>query len=371
MVGNVSPHAYAAELKRRGGSEELLAEVRRIDRECALSGVMPLYTLNHLATASNIPYPKVRDFVLNGNSRYEEIKIAKKNGGARILQVPNGQLRALQKFILRHCIPALPSSPMSYAYTPALSVHHAALRHVGARSVLMLDFDNFFHRVSSQQVYRVFNSLGYPELLSYELAMLTTFGDRVVAGHEARPYRTLGRRWLPQGAPTSGALSNYVLREFDLGLAQKLDSMGLVGTRYADDITISSHQQLSRKIYMQLIREIDVLSRNCGMRLNFSKTKILLGKSHYRILGLVVGPESVRLNGSYKKKFESDVYAIEKFGLEQRATLRGFSVEMEFIAYLWGHIAFAKGIEKTWASRMERRLRDGGVPFIYDIRSHS
>ncbi|MFX7764403.1 reverse transcriptase domain-containing protein, partial [Acinetobacter baumannii] len=53
---------------------------------------------------------------------------------------------------------------------------------------------------------------------------------------------------LPQGAPTSPALSNLVARKLDKRLAGFARKMGLNYTRYADDLTFSGPAELSARI---------------------------------------------------------------------------------------------------------------------------
>ena len=52
--------------------------------------------------------------------------------------------------------------------------------------------------------------------------------------------------YLPQGAPTSPYLSNLILRDFDKKIQQICSSLNYTYTRYADDITISSNNKITK-----------------------------------------------------------------------------------------------------------------------------
>ncbi|MHA7281976.1 reverse transcriptase domain-containing protein [Arthrobacter sp. TMS2-4] len=363
---SISPHAYEEALRAQGGSEELLREIRKVDKACRNSKVTPIYTLGHLAFLSGVPYGRLRDIIFNTEQHYRSRTLRKKSGnGHRIIRMPDDQLKRVQRYILNNCLPVGRSSDLSYAYTTDIGILDAAKKHIGGRAVIKLDFSDFFGSISSNAVYKIFVRLGYPELLAFELALLCTCGGIVTLRSSANDkiYRVAGRRFLAQGAPTSGALSNRALQEFDEEL-ETLKYSGYSVTRYADDITLSSIQQLSRSDCLTIIRKVDALSSTFQLSLNHRKTKILLNKSSYRILGLAVNDAGVGLSRPYKRSFQAEVYGISKAGLSKHAKFRGYSSDIEFIAHLWGHVAFARGIDPSWGQRMREELIRLNVPFL-------
>ena len=361
----VSSHAYISELRARGASTGLIRQVQRIDIDCSASGVLPIYTLGHLAFLARVPYKRLRSAIADTAAEYKEFSIAKKRGrGVRVIRVPSPDLKRVQQFILANCLPR-PASVISHAYTRGTGILDAAACHQGARSVIMLDLSRFFDSVDSVSIYHIFLNLGYPELLSLELSLLCTYGGHVgieINGGK-HPYVTQGRRFLPQGAPSSGMLSNLALEDLDLSM-QQLFRDGFSVTRYADDITISTSEVLSRDECNALIRRVGELCRERGFSLNPSKTKVLLNKQSYRILGLSVSSNGVGLTRPYKRGFESEVRAISTHGLAAHAAHKGYQSQLDYIAHLWGHIAYAKGIDFYWSSRMEQQLVKEGVPYM-------
>ena len=74
---------------------------------------------------------------------------------------------------------------------------------------------------------------------------------------------------LPQGAPTSPALLNLALRNFDdelLGLAKRIRA---AATRYVDDITISC----ARQIPARTLGDLEAIAGRHGFALNPKKTR--------------------------------------------------------------------------------------------------
>lgn len=365
---NVSSHAFTEGLFAAGGSPELLREIRRVNFDCNATGVTPLYTLGHLAFLSGVPHGVLRRMLLETKSQYAEQRLAKKKPGAgyRTIRIPSPALLKVQRYILEHCLPPGPSSPISYAYTRGRGIRDAAQRHVGARTVIKLDYSDFFTSIGSKPVYRVFESAGYPELLAFEMAMLSTYGTNIALNSEVngtRPYKNVSRRFLAQGAPTSGALSNFALRTLDKDLSE-FELSGFTLTRYADDITISSARSLAQKDVAAVIRNVAELSSAYRLTLNRNKTQILRNKDSFRILGLAVTSSGVGLTRPYKRRFETEIFVINKVGLSAQSIYKGYTSPMDYVAFLWGHVAFAKGIDPVWSQRMSERLESMGVPFI-------
>lgn len=326
---------------------------------------MPIYTLGHLAFLSGVPYGRLRSLMLDSDSAYSEHRMAKKSGGFRVIRSPNDHLKMAQRFILDNCLPKGPSSDISYAYTTGRGTLGAATMHVGARAVIKLDFADFFHAISSVSVYRIFAELGYPELLAYEMALICTYGGKVelTSSESGKPYRLTRRRFLAQGSPTSGALSNLALKTLDESLLD-LELSGYNVTRYADDIVISSTSPLTRRDCESIMSHVIALSAKHSLHMNTTKTKVLLNKTSYRILGLTVTSTGVGLTRPYKRRFEQELFGIRTRGLAAHAAFKGYATDIEYMAYLWGHVAYGKGIDHAWGQRMRERLRVLNVPFV-------
>src|SRR3954447_3110891 len=116
----------------------------------------------------------------------------------------------------------------------------------------------FSSRSTKSLLYRVFLSLGYQPLVAMELARICT---RLRTSNWRGTRRWWVRWWhwgtllayqvwrgdsgaqmghLPQGAPTSPMLANLAMRDFDRVVAKTADEHGLIYTRYADDLTLST-----------------------------------------------------------------------------------------------------------------------------------
>ena len=103
-----------------------------------------------------------------------------------------------------------------------------------------MDIKDFFPTVTLPRVKGVFRKAGYREQVATLLALICTESPREVVEHEGKTYYVaLGPRCLPQGAPTSPALTNTLCLRLDRRLAGLARQLGWRYTRYADDLTFS------------------------------------------------------------------------------------------------------------------------------------
>ena len=166
--------------------------------------------------------------------------------------------------------------------------------------------------------------------------------------------------YLPQGAPTSGALANLVCYRMDCDFEKMASQLGLIYSRYADDITFSSSGDFSREFAERVLRDgIQVLRRN-GFIANTEKTRVVPPGARLRVLGLLVGHPGLRLDRSFKSKVERELYLIAKFGFLASRIGLGEDEDQEpssIANRLLGKLVWANQIEPDWAQLRISKLR--------------
>ena len=90
-------------------------------------------------------------------------------------------------------------SPYSKAYVKGRSVRDNARFHKRQKKVLSMDLQDFFPSITFGRVLNVFRKAGYRESVAVMLANLCSLQNQ-----------------LPQGAPTSPALSNIIASGLDI-----------------------------------------------------------------------------------------------------------------------------------------------------------
>lgn len=372
-LSDPSPHRYLQDGLARGAPEDALHSAVRRAAASYGAGSDPILSLRHLAHLSGAPYLYLREIVQRRRDPYVDILRPKRTGGSRLISAPEPVLMDVQRLILQRALRRDTGHPASFAYRQGRSIVMCAQRHVGMRWMLKFDLHDFFGQVDEHRVWRIFDSLGYAPLVSLELARLCTRAPRAPAWPSPRGrYRSIPSYdvgvvgHLPQGAPTSGALANAVATPLDAGLHELASQSGYVYSRYSDDLVLSSTDRFDRqeaKITVGAVRDL-VLAH--GFDLHRKKTRVIPPGARHIVLGLLVGDDSVRLTPEFRRRVETHVRGVERFGLAEHAQHRRFRSVLSFINHVEGCLAFSTAVEPVWAAKVggewRAALRATGYP---------
>jgi hypothetical protein len=158
---------------------------------------------------------------LHPHFHYRHFTRPKKDGGRREIVEPDGKFKRVQREIITRYFGEEQAHPAAVAYRKKKSIAHHVWPHTGAELLVTADIEDFFPATRAERVedwWRERVDAGLVRLL----VLLTTY-----------------RGGLPQGAPTSPALSNFLNRELDERLARRADVAGACYTRYCDDVVFS------------------------------------------------------------------------------------------------------------------------------------
>jgi hypothetical protein len=220
----------------------------------------------------------IRSMLLRPERHYRTFWFKKKTGSDRRIDSPRTFLKVVQWWILDTILYNCTVSTHSHGFIPGRSFLSNAKAHFGARHVLNVDIKDFFPSITTSQVQGLFESLGYSELVSADLAGLTTYNGS-----------------LPQGAPTSPMIANILMNPVDDVLGGYARQNEYVYTRYADDLTFSSQNRISEGI-------VDVI-RSALLPLNFDlngrKSRFMGPNDRKEVTGLILGLNDVRLSPQF------------------------------------------------------------------------
>ena len=156
---------------------------------------------------------------------YRTFELPKRSGGTRLIETPGRKLKEMQRRIASDLTSILGNkNSVAHAFMQGRSPITNARPHVRKAAVVRVDLKDFFHQINFGRVKGVFRGspFGLPDDVATVLAHLCCCGGR-----------------LPQGAPTSPALSNFVCRALDSELRKLAARYKARYTRYADDLTFS------------------------------------------------------------------------------------------------------------------------------------
>jgi len=181
-------------------------------------------------------------------------RIPKRGGGERLLLVPKPKLKAAQHRILRGILGRIPPHPAARGFAKGRDLVDHVSMHTRQRVVLTWDIELFFPSIHYARVHRVFAGIGYSPKAAHILALLCT----TRSAEKRRPWK----RSLPQGAPTSPALSNLVCRRMDGRLDGLAKKFGARYTRYADDLAFSGDEKFRKELGRFIRRLRDIISES-------------------------------------------------------------------------------------------------------------
>ncbi len=222
-------------------------------------------------------------------SHYRRFLMPKKRGGHRLISAPMPRLKQAQRWILEQILEKVALHDAAHGFRKERSILTNAAPHCQAPLVINLDLRDFFPNVSWKRVYGLFLALGYSRSVATIFAQLCTEPpvEEVEMDGETWQVAT-GVRHLPQGAPTSPAITNLLCRRMDARMVGIAAKHGFAYTRYADDLTFSSpngDREASRKLLWQVKRVIE----EEGFQIHPDKLRIM-GKGRRReVTGLIVG----------------------------------------------------------------------------------
>ena len=237
------------------------------------------------------------DFIIkacnNSQSYYRTFTIPKKTGTLRVISEPLPNLKDIQNWILINILYSLNVSKYAKAYVPKRSIKENARFHKNQEMVLKLDIQDFFTSIKFKKVLYFFRSIGYNRQVSVVMAKLCCLNDS-----------------LPQGAPTSPALSNLLFYKLDNRLAHFTRKYDIRYTRYADDLTFSGSFAVG-----QLINFVEKILRENKFILNKQKTRLMRKHERQIVTGIIVNNKILKTGKEVKKKLRQEMYYIGKYGL--------------------------------------------------------
>jgi RNA-directed DNA polymerase len=245
---------------------------------------------------------EVQRVILTAPARYKVYDIPKRDGiGWRTIAQPSRELKALQNYVLHRKLSKYPVHPNSMAYVQNRNIRQNAERHAGSNSILKLDFEQFFPSIKvldwERFAKRVPNAdVSQSDIRLYSLIMF--WGQKK---------RSFTPRCLSIGAPTSPALSNILLFDLDVALSFEAERIGVVYTRYADDITISGPNINLILAFEKIARRMVRTLRSPKLIFNEAKRGLFKKGQRRLVTGLVVTPAGGISVGRERKRLISSM----------------------------------------------------------------
>jgi hypothetical protein len=201
--------------------------------------------LAHLLGFSTIS--ELEALAARASSLYEPMRLLVPGKEARPIKIPRGELREVQRRILRRVFSDFTPHRCSFGGIKGRSARNNAEMHLKGAFILEIDVRKFYPNVHHRWVQHFFECrLHCSPPVARILRRLLTLD----AG-------------LPQGTCTSPALADQLMKPIDRIFASVFNQAGAIYTRFVDDITISAAFRL--RAYLPFIARV---LKRFGLRLH-------------------------------------------------------------------------------------------------------
>lgn len=267
---------------------------------------------------------ELKEILVDIPVHYKSFKLRKRSGGFRVISAPEGKLLSVQQVIYSRILQFATIHPAATGFRQGKSIVDNVRPHLGKKTILKTDLRDFFGSTPLFKVKRAFLQIGYPEPIVEVLAQLCCL-----------------RKRLPQGAPTSPALSNIIAYSMDTRLLRLAQRYGLTYSRYADDLTFSG-ESIPREDFLSKLNTIVIKE---GYALSVKKTRFIGENRRKIITGISISSgQKLTIPKAKKREIRKNVHFILTRGVDAHQRHIG-STDPAYLKRLVGYLHYWQSVE--------------------------
>lgn len=295
------------------------------------------------------------DIGINGNYYFDEFQIRKNRKERNLCRyktdINGDRARELHNNLLSIINNYVTLSNNSYAYQNGKSIVLCANQHKNSNCFIKLDIKNFFNSIDIELlIHNIIESMEIDEIFYEQVRVIV----------KSCTYKSM----LPLGFTISPLLTEIYMKEFDKDVSDLLSKHGMIYTRYADDIMLSSNKTINEEVQKYVFSEIERLLAERKLKINMKKYSFInfstVGQ-HVKYIGLNIVKGTKGNFLSVGKKYKNTVakdylkYLELPSDIEEQKTKRFYEAKIiagkiSFIKQVEGHEGYLKIIERIKAS---------------------
>ena len=229
----------------------------------------------------------------------------KPNKRRRPLTIPRNRLRKLQNFFQQAILQYLDVHDAVHGYRKRHSNITAVTPHVGCAVLICLDAREFFQTITKDAVKQALLDQGAATVVAELIAAICTSNNK-----------------LPQGAPTSPALSNVVGYTLDCKCAETAEKYGYVYTRFVDDLILSSQKNGDVHEVEAFLDAICAVVRDGGYGIHTGKFRVAKSHQKQEALSLTLNKygggrvcvKPIRVKRAFKRRLRAALHQMRTCG---------------------------------------------------------
>ena len=233
-------------------------------------GLIPIIKGPEIAILLGISPKLVSHMAKFPGKYYRTFRIPKKKGAFREITAPRVFLKTVQRYILDCVLSQVPINNASFGFKRGCNCKSGATLHVGKKFLWNIDIKNFFPSISNATVQTMFVNLGYPAASASFMTGLCCLDGK-----------------LPQGAPTSPAISNIVFASLDEAFVNLSKSNRITYSRYADDLSFSCDTPVPEGFRLEVIE----LLNKSGFAIQEGKSRLIGPATRREVTGLTINTQ--------------------------------------------------------------------------------
>jgi len=244
-----------------------------------------------------------------------------------------GDLRLIQERLLRRLFQkSFEPSPHSHGTVPGRNIKSNAMPHAGSRFFYQTDIAGFYPSIHSKRLHLFFRQNGCFGETAGALTTLTSLDNH-----------------LALGLITSPILAEAIIRESDIRIAASCCKLGLVYTRYVDDICISAKFDLRKAGIDSSVRKI--LSQN-GFAIQKSKDIFSRIEDSCTVAGVCIRRNRLMAAPDYVNQLHLDLDHAAELALGGSSPAFFYTVEQ-----LRGRVQFVRWLNGGQAAGLLKKFR--------------
>lgn len=247
----------------------------------------------------------------HNKNRYVTFQVPKKKKGEfRTIDAPCAGLKMIQRALNLIFQTIYTPHEAAMGFVPHRSVVTNARVHVGQKYVYNIDLKDFFPSITSGRLFKRLQVA--PFCMDKKIASIVT---------DLCCYTNAdGKNVLPQGAPTSPTITNFISEHLDRKLSKLARAYGMKYTRYADDITFSCSSNMFAEDgkFCKSLRNI--IENEEHFKINTDKTRLCHSGERQEVTGLTVN-EQTNVTRKYVKQIRLFLHIWEAKGLPEAQRL--------------------------------------------------
>ena len=276
-------------------------------------GILSVYDLESLARLLKVQTKSLAFIIykVKDEDRYRHFEIPKKRGGMRNITAPDDRLKTIQSRLAKELLKVYPDRNCVHGFAKGKSIRSNASQHLHKQWIVNIDLKDFFPSIHFGRVFGMLKAKPFclGERIAREIANLCCCGNT-----------------LPQGAPTSPVLSNFVCWQLDNQLYKLAKSCRCSYTRYVDDITFSTNLKDLPEEIGTITEDGLVLSdtlrdiiKDNSFEINPEKVRYARRNNRQEVTGVIVNSSKTNVRRTYVRQVRAMLHACEHFGIDAAA----------------------------------------------------